>query len=175
MPNASFAPRFCLSSAAHRGVATCSLPFVLISQTTYHLWSDIMTKCVRTNQTFIVPWEFCRYTTVSFEAASRLLVSPKERSWRQSAIQHVFPWAISSQFCTFIFYSPELTMDVWSNVLPTDYRCKQWKHSTKDFRTLLLNAKPLGYYVSVALMFCFYIHNHIHPPKTWFLQYLQTF
>lgn len=130
-------------------------------------------------------WDFCRYTTVSFEVASTFLVAPNHRSQRQSAIlptllvmcfsgastwnhEHFVP-----NFVLFIFYSGRSAMEIPWNVLPSDYRWKQWKHSTKDFRTLLLNAKPPppGYYVSVAPTFCFSIHSHIHPPKTWFLQY----
>lgn len=167
---------------AHKDIATCSLPFVLITQTTYHLSSD-MTKCMRTKPLFDASWNFCRYTTVSFEVASTFLVAPNHRNQRQSAIfprllvmcfssastsnhEHFLP-----NFALFIFYSVGSTMEIPWNVLPSDYRCKQWKHSTKDFRTLSFNAKPPGYYVSVAPTFCFFIHSHIHPPKTWFLQY----
>lgn len=108
-----------------------------------------MSKCVRTKLE-----TFCRYTTVRFEVASTFLVAPNHRSQRQSAIlpmllvigfsgaspsnhEHVAP-----NFALFIFYSGRSAMEIPWNVLPSDYRCKQLKHSTKDFRTLLLNANP---------------------------------
>lgn len=168
VPNASYLIFFPELSLSHRGIATRYYTLLLCALPKPHITSDHI-FCQTTweqNRVFSLLETFACMSVI-FKAVSR---RPK---YRQTfcMLFHCLdlkPWAFFKNFALFVG-TPELPMESRSNVLPTDYRCKQWKYSTKDLRTLLLNAKPPGYYVSVALMFCFYMHNRIHPPKTWFL------